>query len=565
MQKHTPNVLHNLLQRAINTHRAGHLDEAATLYRSILEKAPNTASALTNLGSILRQQGRIHEAIDLLERAITLSDSNEHAAYNLGNAFRAAGRYSEAYGAFCLAAERNPAWALSHCNRGVTLVDMGLQDEGAKALRHALSLDSHLELARVNLAKLISSQLMTQQYRPVADEMTLLHLAREYGSICPSSADIAVRHREGKPLLTGFLSPDLCDHPVGLYLRPILRHLDRQRVQPILYSTGGREDSTRIAMRQLCGMVDVSGYDDPGLLKRLREDNLDILIDLSGHTAGHRLPVFAARAAPVQISWLGYFATTGVSAMDAVLMDEWHVPEGYENQFTEQVVRLPYNRFCYQPAPFAPAITPAPSLTKGSICFGSFNNTLKYHDGVFDLWARILSAVPHSRLVLKWRTFEDAVECDRTHWEFARRNITPERIELRPFSFHGDLLKEYADIDIALDPFPFTGGHTSCEALWMGVPVITWPQTRAVSRQTYAFLATIGLTELAAKDADDYLSIAFTLANDPQHLSGLRETLRSRMQVSPLCDVAGFAHAFENTLLSLYRDRCATSHTKGTA
>ena len=224
------------------------------------------------------------------------------------------------------------------------------------------------------------------------------------------------------------------------------------------------------------------------------------------------------------------------------------------HRIVEPILRLPSGRFCYQPVPWAPATVAVPAFERnGFITFGCFNNTAKFNDGVFDAWARVLHAVPDARLILKWRTFNDEVFRQQVTGAFVVRSIAADRIELRGPSFHADLLKEYADIDIALDPFPFTGGLTSCEALWMGVPVVTWPQSRAVSRQTHAFLHQIGLPELSAKDADDYVRIAADLANDRERLAELRATLRDRMRVSPLMDVAGFTRQLEDTLIDLYR------------
>ena len=203
--------------------------------------------------------------------------------------------------------------------------------------------------------------------------------------------------------------------------------------------------------------------------------------------------------------------------------------------------------------PWAPAeVAPPPWQRNGYITFGSFNNTAKYNPQVFALWARVLAVTPGSRLVLKWRTFNDDTFRQKVIHAFVERGIAPERIELRGPSFHADVLKEYADLDIALDPFPFTGGLTSCEALWMGVPVLTWPGATPVSRQTWALLAAIGLPELAARDEHDYLRIAQQLASQPEHLNTLRHSLRARMQASPLMDPAGFARQLEDAWLALY-------------
>jgi SAM-dependent methyltransferase len=321
------------------------------------------------------------------------------------------------------------------------------------------------------------------------------------------------------------------------------------------YSAGAVNDWVTDAIRKVSIYRDVAKTSDQELVKLIQQDEVDVLVDLSGHTAGSRLTAFAYRPAPVMVSWLGYFASTGLLCLDAVLLDEWHAPEGVGAQFVESVIRLPQGRFCYQPVPWVPAeVSALPFSRKGYITFGCFNNTAKLNEAVFDLWAKVLHAVPNSRLVLKWRSFNDEAYRQKVAFSFVHRSIPAERIELRGPSFHVDLLNEYADIDIALDPFPFTGGLTSCESLWMGVPVVTLPQSRVVSRQSYALLSAIGLPELAAKDADDYVRIAYELAMDHDKLSGLRQSLRSRMQSSPLMDVKGFTRQLESTLCQLYDD-----------
>jgi predicted O-linked N-acetylglucosamine transferase (SPINDLY family) len=305
----------------------------------------------------------------------------------------------------------------------------------------------------------------------------------------------------------------------------------------------------------------VRTLEDGALATVIRADGIDVLVDLSGHTAGSRLTAFAHRPAPVMVSWLGYFATTGLSCLDGVLLDDDHAPPGMEAWFTEPIVRLERGRLCYTPVPFAPEVAGPPCLRTGHITFGSFNNTAKLNGAVLALWARVLGAVPDSRLVLKWRTFNDGGHdkalCARVRAAFASHGIDPGRLDLRGPSFHADVLAEYGTIDIALDPFPFTGGLTSCEALWMGVPVVTWPQSRVVSRQTHAFLNRIGLGDLSARDADDYVRIARDLACDRTRLATLRASLRARMRASPLCDGPAFTRSLEDALLGLWAARQA--------
>lgn len=252
------------------------------------------------------------------------------------------------------------------------------------------------------------------------------------------------------------------------------------------------------------------------------------------------------------VSWLGYYATTGLPAMDAVLLDEWHAPPGTESQFVERIVRLPRGRFCFSPHDWMPEVAPSPYRRNGHITFGCFNNTAKLNPGVFDVWAEILRALPDSRLVLKWRTFQDDALRETVTRAFVGRGVAASRIELRGASFHKAMLAEYGDIDIALDPFPFTGGLTSCEALWMGVPVVTWPQSRVVSRQTFAYLSAIGLSGLSAGNAGDYVRIAVDLAADRNRLDAWRAGLRERMRASALCDVAGFTASLERAFFELH-------------
>ena len=238
--------------------------------------------------------------------------------------------------------------------------------------------------------------------------------------------------------------------------------------------------------------------------------------------------------------------------MDAVLLDRWHLHEQIASQFIEPIISLPIGRWCYSPAiDPAPLITDPPSIENGFVTFGSFNNTLKYNQEVYAVWAKILLAVPKSKLILKWRTFHDSEFRQYVLDQFQSYGVEESRIELRGPSFHIYMLSQYKDIDIALDPFPFSGGVTSCESLYMGVPVLTWPQNRVVSRQTYAFLSSIGHPELAAQNEGEYLQKAVELARSPERLIGYRQTLRDTMLNSPLMQATQFTKSLEAALIEL--------------
>jgi protein O-GlcNAc transferase len=351
----------------------------------------------------------------------------------------------------------------------------------------------------------------------------------------PSFIHQPASNDKNAPIRIGYVSADFCGHTVGRLLKDVITRHDRQSFQVFTYSAGKQHDAITQEIANNTCFRDVSKMSDLELAQLIHRDQIDILVDLSGHTAGSRLSAFALRPAPIQVSWLGYFATTGLPAINAVLLDDGHAPLGTERLFVERIIRLP-NRFCFTPPDFVPDISPPPCLRYGYITFGSFNNTAKLNNAVIATWAEILQKVPDSRLILKWRTFNDPNLRAKLLTQFANLGITKERIELRPASPHKHMLAQYADIDIALDPFPFCGGMTTFEALWMGIPVVTLPGTRVVSRQSHAILSSIGHIEWSGQSTSDYIHIACQLAQNPQELAALRDSLRSTLANSNVTD-----------------------------
>lgn len=495
--------------------------------------------------------GRFAEMRSRCEQLLSTTEDVD-CLLDIGALFVAHGFLTQARDVYTRAQRLNPADLRVSANLANLARDAGDHEEARRLYTDLLhQLPDHPVIRRNALTGL--------EYDPEVPDEVRLAQAQAWGAWAIARAGGArprplLTSLSNRPLRIGYVSADFCQHTVGIFVKDVLKAHDPARVQVFAYSAGQVKDWVTKELQAACTLRDVALPNDTDLATQIRADAIDVLIDLSGHTAGSRLTAFAHRPAPVMVSWLGYFATTGLPYMDAVLLDEWHAPPGTQAQFVEPILRLPQGRFCYQPVPWAPAtVTPSAFERNGHITFGCFNNTAKFNAGVFDAWARVLQVVPDSRLILKWRTFNDETFRQQVTDVFGAQGIATERIELRGPSFHADLLKEYADIDIALDPFPFTGGLTSCEALWMGVPVVTWPQSRVVSRQTHAFLHQIGLPELSARDADDYVRIAVELANDRGWLAHLRATLRERMRASPLMDVAGFTRQLENTLIDLYR------------
>lgn len=512
------------LQIAQAQAQAARFDACLASCREIVASYGSDADALLNVGGLLLSFGFLSDARYCFLQARQLVPNDLRPLLNLANLAQQAGAHKECRQLY--------AALLSHFPDNPVL------------RRNAL---------------------LCAEYDPNASDDERLAQAKAWGEWAMKKAGgrrarPPLKPLQGRQLRVGYVSADLCQHTVGLFVKDVVATHDSARVSVFAYSAGQVNDWVSADLRQSCVLREVAKLEDAELAEQIHRDEIDVLVDLSGHTAGSRLTVFAYRPAPVQVSWLGYFATTGLPVMDAVLMDEWHAPPGAESTFVEQIVRLAGGRFCYTPVPFAPEeVAPPPSLQRDYVTFGCFNNTAKLNAEVLSLWTRILAAVPNSRLVLKWRTFEDSELRASMHQVFANAGISPDRVELRGASFHADLLKEYADIDIALDPFPFSGGLTSCEALWMGVPVVTWAQSRVVSRQTYAFLQAIGLPGLAAANQDAYIRIAVELAADSRRLLQLRVDMRNRMRASPLCKVREFARNLEDTFWGLARDIAAES------
>lgn len=452
------------------------------------------------------------------------------------------------------------------------------RDTGEHALAHDLIVQ--LQNAHPDNPVIWRNALLNHQYNPHLSDQECVAQAQAWGRWAiaraggekPRPISLRVQSPETKEtrrLRVGYVSADLCQHTVGLFVKEIFKsHCAiaaseniENAVEVFAYSSGHVSDWVTQEIAAVCTFRQVSNLDGVALANLIKQDQIDVLVDLSGHTGGSRLTVFAFRPAPVQVAWLGYFATTGLPYIDAVLLDSWHAPPGTEAQFTESIVRLPQGRLCYQPVPWAPEVSPPPCLQSHQITFGSFNNTSKLNQDVFDVWAQVLLATPNSKLILKWRTLADEALCESIRQEFSNRGVHPDRLELRTASFHVDVLKQYADIDIALDPFPFTGGLTSCETLWMGVPLVTLPQSRVVSRQSHALLSAIGLEEFIAKDKLDYVHIAQSLAADPTKLVSLRQSMREQMQASPLMQVEQFTRSLEETYYELMNNLAVSTHS----
>ena len=394
-----------------------------------------------------------------------------------------------------------------------------------------------------------SSVLGVLNYDPHATPDEIVQAHRAWGTQ-------AVEHAAGTALpprtpsrgrvRVGYVSPDFNRHPVTYLFAPTLEHHDRSRFEIFCYDNLGRADAVTERLRRASEhWADVSALDDASFGAAVRRDGVDILVDLAGHTTHSRVRAFAMKPAPIQVSWLGYFNTTGLPTMDYFVSDAHSSPPGHERLFVEALVRLPHTRFCYEPPAFAPGVAALPALKTGCVTFGCFNNLSKVSDRVMALWSRVLDAVPGSRLKIVAVGLHDAQNAEHVRGRFAAHGVRGDRLELGRFLPHDELLTAYSGIDVALDPFPFAGGLTSLEALWMGVPVVTLETAMLAGRQTLCFLRNVGLDHLVATDEDAYVAAAASHARDVEGLAALRAGLRERKRASPLMDAAGFTRELE--------------------
>ncbi len=527
----------------------GRFDAALRFYRQAIAADPACAEALNNAGALCFAATDLPESIRLLEQAIRLAPDYAEASNNLGNALRAAGRLSEAVSAYRRATELRPDHAGSWNNLGNAWIDHGDLTAGIAALRHAQQLKPDYPAA-------FSNELMALNYLPQITLSELLHTHREFDrrfGLPDTVGAVSMHEAPDGRLRVGYVSPDFRQHPVANLIEPILAETDRATVEVFCYADVAQADAVTERLKSYGhAWRDVHGKSDEAVASMIRQDRINILVDLAGHTALGRPALFARRAAPVQVSWLGYFCTTGIAAMDYFLGDAICTPLEWQTYFSEKLVMMPHTRFCYRPPAYAPAVATAPVLQGKVFTFGCFNNLAKLNDDVMALWSEILRTIPNSRLVLRARFLDDSPTRGEIETRFSRVGAPLERIEMHGHVPHPVLLKAYSEIDLALDPFPFGGGMTTLEALWMGVPVLSLLGDRSAGRQSASFLHTLGLSEFVTQSPADYLRRAVDVQARPELLGEIRRRLRERMRASPLCDEAAFTQDLE----ACYRRMC---------
>ena len=543
-----------LLARGMLLDRVGRPAEAIDILQAAAELAPDSGLAAGLLGGVLARSHRAADAEAALGRAIELDPENPLLRNDRAAVLMRLHRHPEARALLLDVVERYGEQMPVLCNLANATACIGLQAEAVAIARRAIALDQDAVLPRRTLCN-------TLPYQDGTTGADLLLAARACAKRLPHGPmpEFSNTRDPDRPLVIGLLSGTLRTHPVGW-----LTVAGFETLNPV--------DFTLVCMVQNAVPADpmarryraiarewigTDALDDLTLAATARERGVDVLIDLGGYGDAGRMPACAHRLAPVQIKWVGMQThSTGLAEMDWMLTDRWETPPDLAHLYSERALRMPDGYVCYSPPPYAPDVSPLPALFNGHVTFGCFNNLAKVTPRAIATWAEVLRQVPDSRMVLKTHQFSDPPTGDRIRAAMAALGVDPRRIETRGSSRHRAFLGEYNDIDIVLDPFPYSGGLTTCEALWMGVPTLTLPGEFFASRHSLSHLCNAGLTDWVASTPDDYIALAVAKAADLTALAALRAGLRAQVRASPLCDARRFGRNLGSALRHAWRAWC---------
>ena len=553
--------------------QAGRLEDAMESYRQVAGLRPGHIGAYNNLALMMKALGDPESAATVLIEAVAHAPKAGELRFNLGNAFQAAGRAAAAEGAYRKAIELMPNHAEAHANLGVVLTELGARTEAEAAFRKAIVLNPNLASAYVGLADLAddgtmdavahrravlalkpdlaairSSLLMCLHYTLEPTRAELLEEHKAFGAIQGRSGNVFKPDHDLSPekkLRIGVVSGDFRFHAMLFFALPVFEARDRNSFSLHCYATNAKTDEYTAAFRKAAdAWRDVRALSPDDLAALIIQDGIDILIDLSGHAPHNRLPTFAAKPAPLQIAWGDYVDTRGFAAIDVLLGDSVHTPPEDDQFYVERVVRFAPDYICYRPPSYAPPVASPPSMKNGTVTFGTFSEVTKIGPAAVALWARVLKAMPTAKFLLNNYLLADGVRQGRIVSLFMDEGIAAERLVFRTGGAHAEFLAQYAEVDIILDTTPYSGGLTTCEALLMGVPVLTIPGNRFCGRHAAAHLINGGFAEGVATSEEDLITKARALAGALPS----RTQLRARFLASTVCDFTGFSAAFYGAL-----------------
>jgi predicted O-linked N-acetylglucosamine transferase (SPINDLY family) len=548
--------------------------EAERYCRQALQLRPHFPEAYNNLGNALQDQLKLTAAVECYRRALSLFPNFAEGYYNLGNALRELKQLEEAARCFQEALRLKPQFPFALNNLGNVYLKLGSVDLALANFEQALRYQPNLGMAQ-------SNRLFVLNYLPDADADVVFREHREWGQAVEGRGargegregrhDASLHARPSslapRPLRIGYVSPDFRYHALTRYFEPVLARHDPKQIETFCYAEMVHGDAVTQRLQKLahhwCWTTQLT---DAQLAERIRADQIDILVDLAGHTACNRLRVFALKPAPIQATWLGYMNTTGLTAIDYRITDDYLDPapasshssqttgEGTSVRDTEELLRLPDGICCFAPPAEAPAVSPLPALSRGYVTFGSLHNLFKVNDRVLNLWSEVLTSLPTARFLMFRDTITAAVQ-ERLRRQFAERGIAGERLDIRRGTDAPGFMSVYGEIDVSLDTFPFSGGVTTCESLWMGVPVISLCGVRPAGRHSAAILKRVDLDDWVADRPEQYVELAKRLSGNLESLAKTRIELRERMKPT-LCDAERFTRGLEAAYRSIWRKKC---------
>lgn len=543
------------MARALLLERLGQLAEAIDAAEAAVALAPDDRQPLALLASLLNRSSRVHDAETALRRLRDLAPDDFAPLNDLAAILMRLHRHAEAAGILQDLLDRFGPRLPALCNLANATTCLGQQGRGVAHARQALAMAPDSVLARRTLCNNLP-------YRDGIGGAELLAAMRACSDVLPRTAPpLPPRDRDpDRPLTIGLLSGSLRSHPVGWLTVAGFEALDPTafRIVCLAQTTAPNDPICRRYKALAQDWIETDVMSDEALTDRARQCGLDILIDLGGYGDSGRIAACANRLAPVQIKWVGMQShTSGLAEMDWFITDRWETPDGFARFYSERLLHLPDGYVCYSPPPHAPDVVSLPARRNGHVTFGCFNNLAKITPRVIETWCHILHRVPGSRMVLKTHQLGDPDTAASIHAAFAAHGIDPDRIECRGASGHRVFMGQYGDIDLVLDPFPYSGGLTTCEALWMGVPTLTLPGETFASRHSASHMSNAGLSDWVMDSTDAYIEAAVARAADLDALATLRAALRERVRHSPLCDAPRFGRNLGAALRATWRDWCA--------